>query len=441
MKNKTFNILLVFLLVLGLTACGGSKNKETIQNDNSNNEESSNTSNKGKLKEKIEKKERINGIEVDLYGYDYFVDGTSRLKPINNKKLLPEGNHFIDEDLNILFSYDFNMEYDEGEYSKASSKDKDGNINVYYKDGTIVFSYKENEYKKVMLTSHGYLIINKIEETYNNSVEKIGVYSIKDKKYIVEPSSEYNSIDQYGDDMYRLNYDKDIFFNSRLGKIVKFNDRISDKFVNGYIVDQDSDKLIVCKDNGTCKNIKYSYDHSYVNTRDFTSNGFAVDINNGWENNFRIINLETGEIVDLSDKFYRIINRPKFDKNGYALVLSSNQSGTRYYTVINTKGEMQFEPVKYSSAYSFEGNYDETLNTINLVTNLSNGYIILDGNGNLPSEIRDIKNNLILKSNQGERFSAVLTDNIIVVNHNKTIAEFHYCDFKGNRLLVYPKNK
>ena len=453
MKNKFLNFLIIGILVIGITGCGNSnqkelndifhKDKEEIDETQSNSKDKEEQKEKVKeeVKEKVkeESKKRNNGVDVDLYGYDYFVDKTARLLAFNNGKL-PEGKHFIDENLNILFTYNFNMEYDEGEYSKALTKDKDGNINVYYKDGSVVFSYKENEYKKVVLTSHGYLIINKVEETYNNSVEKIGVYSIKDKKYIIEPSIEYNVIDNYGDDMYILNYEKNIFFNSRLAKIVKYDTSLYDKFVDGYSIEEENYNIRICKDDGNCKKVKYNYDNSYLRTKDYVSNGYAVDTDNGREHVFRIINLSSGEVVDLSNKFYRITNKPLFSKKGYALVLSSNQNGSRYYTVINTKGEMQFEPVKYSSAYSFEGNYDETLNTINMVTNLSNGYIILDGNGNLPSEIRDVNNKLILKSNEGERFAAVINDNIIVVSHNKAIAEYHFSDFKGNRLLVYPKN-
>lgn len=435
MKKKLLNIFLIGILIVGLTGCGNSKKENATSEDKQQNptEEKNN-------KEDKPKNNKTNGVEVDLYGYEEFVDGTARLYAFNLGKL-PEGTHFIDEDLNILFTYNFNMAYDEGEYSQAILKDENGNINVYYKDGTIVFSYKEAEYKKVMLTSHGYLIIDKIEETYNNSEEKIGVYSLKDKKYIIEPSSEYNVIDKRGDDMYILNYDEQIYFNSRLAKIVKYDRYIPDDFVDGYSIDQESDVIKVCKDDGTCKNIKYNYNHSFLKTKDYVSNGYAVDTDNGNEGVFRIINLNTGEVVDLSDKFHRIINKPMFNEDGYALVLSSNQSGSRYYTVINTKGEMQFDPVKYSSAYSFEGNYDENLNTINLVTNLSNGYIIMDGNGNVPTEIRDIKNNLVLKGNDNERFAAVINDNIIVVSHNKAIAEYHFCDFKGNRLLVYPKSE
>ena len=93
-----------------------------------------------------------------------------------------------------------------------------------------------------------------------------------------------------------------------------------------------------------------------------------------------------------------------------------------------------------SHGYLIISKLDETLNTIKMVTNLSNGYIILDGNGDLPSEIRDVKNNLILKGNPGERFADVINDNIIVVSHNKAIAEYHFVDFKGNRLLVYPQS-
>lgn len=441
MKKKLILVLLMFVALFTLAGCGNedddSSSRRSKKDKQSETVEEETTEETPKEKKK-QKENRTGGVEVNLYNYSEFTDGVALLYAFQNSGL-PEGKHFIDDDLNIIYTYDFVTDGEKVPYVKALNKDEKGNINVYYKDGSIVFSYKPNQYKKVLLTNHGYLITHQIDETYNNSEEKIGVYSLKDKKYIVEPSSEYNIMEEYGTDMYKLNYEKEIYFNSRLGKVVKFDQDIYDKFVDGYLIDQDTDHLLICKDDGTCKKIKYSSEGSFLNTRDYVSNGYAVDINNGAENTFRIINLDSGSVTDISDKFYRVTNRPKFDKKGYALVLSANQSGTNYYTVINTKGEIQFDPVKMSSAYSFLGNYDETLNTINLVPNLSHGYIILDGNGEVPSEIRDIKNNLVLQSKKGERFEAVIADDIAVVNHNKAIAEFHYIDLKGNKLLIYPK--
>ncbi len=435
MKKKFLLGLLVFALLFALVGCGDTEK-----------DSSSKRSKKDKQSEKVEKEEtkkstkkaRTNGVDVDLYNYSEFIDGVAVLSAFGNGKL-PEGHHLIDEDLNIVYTYNFVTDGEEMPYVKALNKDESGNINVYYKDGSVVFSYKPNEYKRVRLISHGYLITHQIDETYNNSEEKIGIYSLKDKKYIVEPSSEYISMEDYGDDMYQLNYEKNIYFNSRLGKVVKYDTYISDKYVQGYSIDQDTDHLYIYKDDGTVKKINYSSERSFLNTKDYVGNGYAVDTNNGAENTFRIINLDSGEVTDISDKFYRVTNRPKFDKSGYALVLSANQSGTNYYTVINTKGEIQFDPVKISSAYSFLGNYDDTLNSINLVSNLSNGYIILDGNGELPSEIRDVKNKLIMTAPEGQRFAAVINDNLAVVSHNKAIAEFHFVDFKGRRLQVYPE--
>ena len=52
-----------------------------------------------------------------------------------------------------------------GAYSITNVEDKDGYYHVIDARGAKVFSYKKNEYKEIHLTTHGYLIIKKQNDT------------------------------------------------------------------------------------------------------------------------------------------------------------------------------------------------------------------------------------------------------------------------------------
>ena len=149
MKKKLILVLLMFVALFTLAGCG-----------NEDDDSSSRRSKKDKQSEKMEeettkekkkqKENRTGGVEVNLYNYSEFTDGVALLYAFQNSGL-PEGKHFIDDDLNIIYTFDFVTDGEKVPYVKALNKDEKGNINVYYKDGSIVFSYKPNQYKKVLL--------------------------------------------------------------------------------------------------------------------------------------------------------------------------------------------------------------------------------------------------------------------------------------------------
>jgi hypothetical protein len=310
---------------------------------------------------------------------------------------------------------------------------------VYDANGNVVFDYNATDYQEVELLKHGYLFLKKKTDTYNSTETTIGIYSLKDGKYVVEPSSEYTILYLYGDDMYNLDEDRKIFFNAKTGKIVRFNEYVSEEFENGYAVYFDTGFIKVFKDDGTIKTIDYNYEDTSYRVGAI-KNGYVVDVYDGIEVGvFRFINLETGEILDYSDKFYRVINKPTFTKDGYALVVFNNPGGITYYTVINTSGEMQFEPEKVSESNPFLSGFNKDLPVISSSDINEDKYIVLGDNDNAFSQIRNLKNEVLLTGDEYETFVNVV-NGAVLVRYTKNVGdEYYFKDFKGNKIQF--KNK
>lgn len=376
----------LFLIMIVLSGCGSGKNKELHKIDDSKN----NT--------EIEKPER---------------------KPPCNSKL----------DTIV------------GEYSQSAfENDKDVRY-IYDSHCNIVFAYGKEEYQILELATNGYLIMQKKNDTYNSSEITMGVYDLKNKKNVVEPTKEYynsRSYTNYGDDMYQLDNDKKVFFNTRLAQVITFDIPVKEKFQDGYSVSMDNGQLVVYKDDGLIKYIPYDYS-KYAYTFDgLIQNGYLCDIYLDLldRGSFRIINLETGEIKELSDKFYKLQNKPRFTSDGYALVVFLNPGDVLYYTVIDTTGKMRFEPVKLNKELRYSTNYDMELHPNGLANIYDDKYFILTNDSETKSSIRDLDNKLILDSEDNERFINISNGKILVEHYlnGGFNSEYYYKDLEGNKL-------
>lgn len=425
MKKKILFTLILPFLITNLTGCGS--NKEI---------EKGNKKNAGKKANETEVKEKYLSISR-IHNISSFEDGYIEIDIAG--EYLSSIPYLLNDKFEALYTWDYPGNR-VGGYVKTRIADDKGMIYIYDTNGDIAFSYKEKEYKYVELVTNGYLIIKKQNDTYNSSETTIGVYSLKDKKYIIEPSTEYTNCYPVGDDMYQLDNDKKVFFNSKTAKIIKFDEAVLEDFQDGYAVDIKNGQIVVFKNDGTKKIIPYNYDNSSYYAKDAVKNGYLVDIYSGIDNNkFRIINLETSEVLDLSGKFYRVDNKPKFTKDGYALVVFTNQGGILYYTIINKKGEMNFEPVKISTDNQFLSNYDKELSVIGSNNIEGEKYIILGNNGEINSQVRDLKNNLIFEGDEDETFLRIENDKVVVRHPTNAGDEYYFKDLKGNKIKIIDK--
>ena len=336
----------------------------------------------------------------------------------------------VDKDYNVKSKYLYNATLVDL-YVLKESKDEENKINVYDVDGNVAFSYDKFEYTDVELIPNGYLIMSKEEETYNSSSKKSGIYNIKDKKWAVELSEKYyNQIRLKGSYMVVLKDDKE-FFNTKIGKVVSFSEKIPYEFIDGFAVYTEQNKITYYSDDGK-KNSMSMPDYAYGGDNKYNHNGFFVYVensNDGPNKHFLIYNLKNNTKLDLAGKFYSIIGVPKFTKDGYALVYFNNQGGTPFYTVIDSTGKMMFEPVRVSDS-------DPKYNDLESKELLNNNLIHLV-NSNGEELLMDYNNKLVY---QGEKYEYIkgITNNLIMIrNETPGKAQTSYFkDLNGKKINI-----
>lgn len=412
MKKKIFNILLIGLIIIGLTGCGKSSNNTKKESNNGKN----------------------STIESAIHNINEYKDGYSLIGV--DGQLLSSTPYLVNEKFEATFTWDFGANV-VGAYVQTLVKDENEEQHIYDALGNKVFSYKEKEYEEVKLITHGYLIIKKKNDTYNSSETTIGVYDLNKKDYIIEPASQYNSITERGEYMYALDSSDKVFFNANLGKIVRFTKSLSSDFVNGYQLDVSNGIIKVYKDDGSEKSISYKVESTSYNSKDAVANGYFSDVStHGDKGYFYVVDLEKGTYKDFSELFYRVTNKPKFTKDGFALVTFQNQGNVSYYTVIDINGKMQFEPVRVSNDNSYTSGYDKDLNIISVDNLVGDNYILLKNNTNALTELRDKNNNLIYKGEEDEDF-VNLTNNAVVVRYKyRGLDKYYFKDLNGNKIDI-----
>ena len=146
--------------------------------------------------------------------------------------------------------------------------------------------------------------------------------------------------------------------------------------------------------------------------------------------NVQLFDLKNGTVKDLS-KLFIFVEKPKFNKDGNALVRFSNQGGETYYTVIDKNGEMLFEPVKRNNEAMFGAENNEVPLIVKEDTLYDGGYFIAEED-NL-SKVIDKNNKVIVASDDKDE-----TNNSIIVNLKKPGSKeiSYYKDFEGNKISL-----
>lgn len=122
-------MLFLGVLVIGLVSCVNNAEEEKSSS---------------KSKESLKEKEDENVTFLDYDRAAEFKDGVA----VVSKTVNFESTHYvIDEDFNVLFSYKGNQEFVDS-YIKIPSKDDEKQINILDKNGEVVYSYDDKEYKK-----------------------------------------------------------------------------------------------------------------------------------------------------------------------------------------------------------------------------------------------------------------------------------------------------
>lgn len=332
----------------------------------------------------------------------------------------------IDEDFKIRYTFSGqDVEMRDG-WTVFKEFGGSGQYKVVNPDGEVAYNYEEKDGFKFQLVDGGYAIITEQDDSYNNSEKKTGIYNLAEKKYVVEPSAEYNEAKYGGTNMVFLKKEtkreqieelgslvsvtkitdqREIYFNlvshEKIAVIVGDSDNL---FIDGYMLskgDWIDDLFITDAATGEIKNVKLNYSNSV--TLDNYANGmfFTGKRGLGSQEKSEIVNLKTGKAIDLGKDFTNLIeNKPMFTKEGYALVDFRNPNLKEYYVVINGEGEFQFNPV------SMDDGVD--LMTSNLS---SDGYFVTREGDEY--QVRNYRNEIVYRV-KGERISGV-TNGVAIV--------------------------
>ena len=437
MKKRILGIFLILgIMMFTLTGCVNRK-QNVAQGNAGDTQENTNA----------------NEEYVDFNWAGEFKDDIAILTKSTN---LEDTHYVIDRNFNTLFSYKENdgAEFIDGYIELADTANED-KTNIVDKNGNIVFSYDENQYRRIELVENGCLIMQEQTNTYNSSQTVEGVYSISDQKYVLGPSEEYvNKIRTYGDNMLVLNDDNTKFFNLETKSIIEYQQSISREFNDGYVVLEDNDNyqvwyLKVFDDKGNVKRIKSPYSETeneivtgqnYTNGMVFETTGHIYEDEQTGSSNSRrlssIFNLETGEAIDLSDKFWSITNKPEFTKDGYALVMFTNQGNMPYYTVVDKSGNMLFEPQVLNSDNTYgamENGAPRTIKTDNLG---EGNYFIVEDDG--VQKVIDKDNKELITVGKNETFEEITNATVIVQWEDDSSADKrqYYKDMSGNEIKI-----
>lgn len=424
---KILIVIICIILLFTLTGCKADNNEDNqIKNETSNNDNSQNQ---------------------EIINIDRTVDFDGDYAVVSETINFETTNYIINKDFKVLSSYKGNAECIDG-YILIEDEENKNIMNIKDCSGNVVFSYnKEKDYNKVKLVSNGCVIIEKQTDTYNTSLRQTGIYDLKERKYILEPSEKYNNIYEYGDNMLTLE-NKKTFFNLVTKKIVEYSEEITREFKDGYSIDTYSDKnsqdyLKIFDMEGNIKLIKSLL--KSVNNIKESSNGMLVDgqMRVETENyreqitgtNIQLFDFEKETVKDLSDQFIMLENQPLFTKNGYALIIFQNQGGATYYTVIDREGNKLFEPQKRNNEASFGAKSNGESRIVKSENLYENDYFVVEDDG--VSKIIDKNNNEILVAEENEIFEGI-TNNVVKVHWEKTgyHEQYYYKDLQGNKISI-----
>lgn len=432
MRKNILSLLTVLILISILfvfTGCSNNKEINDVSQELNNNTITS-------------QKETISYLDYDRTGE--FNEG---IAVIHKTKDFKTTHYVIDQDFNVLFSYQGNSEFI-GKYMKIADKDDEKKINILNEKGDIVYSYDDKEYKKeVELVENGCLIITEQSDTYNSSETVTGIYSLEEQKYILEPSSMYaNTIQTYGEKMLLLNEEKTSFFNLETKTIVNYTDAVHSEFKDGYSVNDEYSNgelyLKIYDTNGNKKIIKNSYNLGIDRKKQANGMIFEAHSTPYMEGTNEVMSyktflydIEKGSEKDLSNEIWLLENNVEYTTDGYALAKFSNKGGMTYYTIFDKEGNMVFEPQKRNNEAIFGAESNEEPITVKSDNLYEGNYFIVEENN--VTKIFDKDNKEIVSAEEYETFVEITNNTIIVCYNEPGHAEkYYYKDLSGNNIGI-----
>ncbi len=352
--------------------------------------------------------------------------------------------YVVDQNLRVLSTHTSNVTYLDG-YTISKDPEDRKKFRVLNTKGEEVFSYTSEDFISVTLVDNGCLITQRKDDKWDSSKTVYGVYSLEQKKYVLEESDAYSAITPYGDNMIALDSKKTQFFNTQTLQKVTYKVAVSMPFQDGYATATyvDSKKrtyLDIFADTGAYERVKIPYldDENKqlkerVNNQVFLQSCTVKGETKTCQS--AIVDLPTKKVIDLGTAYHEVTNIVHFTKEGYALLVFTNEGGTYYYTVINSLGNQAFEPVKCSTENRYLSSYDATLPQVVEGNYYEGNYFITRQNGEY--KVIDKENKVVTTSSEYESFDGI-TNGYIKVKSTEPgrSVRFYYKNMSGEQVEV-----
>lgn len=310
-------------------------------------------------------------ICVDSEGYivfEYSADATNVTNVYNNAFVIKE---FVREDLSGHYVYKL-MQASTGKVLYTADTKKGEQI-------------IDLEYSAADVFKDGYCLVVNTEESYSGVTYKFGVLGangewivpLSEKNPVVttlKSEAELSAFEKMyymGEDiLYFAAHGNHYFYNIKSNKVIKVSSEISESntksvltcggpFKNGAFAEAYGFGGGLCKvtSAGKITIIPYKFNEKldekigvfYYDSK----NNKAIRMGYTYhQSGFSLFDSDGKIIKTLKDSEPHEVNG--FTDEGIAQLVLINKEGTKYYTVINTKGEFMFEPIKMDTAYVYD---------------------------------------------------------------------------------------
>lgn len=356
--KKIISLILTTFMVLSTVGCG---EKQNITNNNSDSDYSkqANTFITENGKEKL----------YEIAYADNFSDGYAWININETKNKNNEQRACIDKSGKIQFFLDDIVDSC-ANIQVSDFKDGFCVINVEYKDekdkdiiintkGEIVMSSTDGIFDKVLCFGNGYFAVEKYVNDFHTAEYKVFIIDHNGNQIgdycLSSQDSKSTSVYYRGEGVFEfknsLNSNHFSLFFTKNNKILNF-DNISfyTDFKNGKCVIEKDNEYNFLYTNGNIEKIKLDVPKEaklFLDYQLLTENGTCYYIKNGKKVDYYFYDISTGK----SNKIYSCGEGLQIDpyslkfENGYS-VLKILGAEAKYFTVIDKKGNFQFEPIE-----------------------------------------------------------------------------------------------
>ena len=286
-------------------------------------------------------------------------------KELSGKKyaaMIDTEGHILYKLENGSISFDFNNKLNyiggwgyRGFDGVAYIYDSSNNCHIINKNGEVVTKSTEKDFNHALACGDGMVLVYKDNSNINGNKYCYGIIDSEGnwKTNFIEIPYQHNNHARYaGSGIFIINATKSsggfkeygtILFNSYTGKYDIMSADMNLEFINNIAYYKDNNDNV-------CTRINTDFEKEKVATCDYFTGGYSILK----EEYLTITNCSTGKSVKFTEFKSNQISAITF-KDNCGLVELKGNDGNMYFTIINSDGIMQFEPIK---GWAYDWNKD-----------------------------------------------------------------------------------